>query len=132
MKKIIKIALWSIASIIILLGVLMAGFVYKVKNGFPVSYETEAPAIDFPLGKTSVLLFSKATGFRHSESIDAGKKVFAELAQKNNWFLYDTEEGGVFNTNQLPRFDVVIFNNSTGRVLNDEQQKVLEDYVVRG
>ena len=49
----------------------------------------------------------------HEESIETGKKVFADMAKKNNWFLYETEEGGVFNAQQLPQFDAVIFNNST-------------------
>ncbi|CAD5250296.1 MULTISPECIES: ThuA domain-containing protein [unclassified Imperialibacter] len=132
MKKILKIALWSVLGIVVVLIGLMAGFMYKVKNGFPVSYETEAPNLTIPAGQTSVLLFSKATGFRHGESIEAGKKVFAQLAIKNNWFLYDTEDGGVFNPDQLAQFDAVIFNNSTGRVLNDEQQQNLEDYVTNG
>jgi type 1 glutamine amidotransferase len=132
MKKFLKIALWSIGAIIVILVIFMAGFIYKVKNGFPVSYETEVPAINFPSDKTTVLLFSKSTGFRHGESIEAGKNAFAELAKKNNWFLYSTEEGGVFNAEQLAKFDVVIFNNSTGRVLNDEQQTTLETYVENG
>lgn len=132
MKKFVKIFLWSIAAIIVILGVLMVGFLYKVKNGFPVSYETEAPAIAFPADQIAVLLFSKATGFRHGESIEAGKNAFTDVAKKNNWFLYSTEEGGVFNPEQLAKFDAVIFNNSTGRVLNDEQQKALEEYVRQG
>lgn len=115
--------------VIVLFGV---GFMYKIKNGFPVSYETDVPAIDFPAGKRTVLLFSKATGFRHGESIEAGKNVFTQLAEKNNWFVYSTEEGGVFNPTQLEKFDVVVFNNSTGRVLNDAQQKNLEAYVEQG
>ncbi len=132
MKKFFKILLWSIVSIFALAAVLLAGFVYKVKNGFPVSFETEAPVIDFPVDQTRVMLFSKTTGFRHGESIEAGKKTFVELAKKNDWFLFDTEEGGVFNEVQLSQFDAVIFNNSTGRVLNDEQQIALEKYVENG
>lgn len=132
MKKIIKIILWSVLTIVILLGVLIAGFIYKVKNGFPVSYETNAPKINFPANQPTILLFSKATGFRHSGSIEASKPIIADLAKKNNWFLYETEEGGVFNTEQLAKFSTVIFNNSTGRVLNDEQQKALEQYVENG
>lgn len=132
MKKLLKFLLWSILAVSILIGVMIAVFIYKVKNGFPVSYETEAPAIDFPTGKKAVLLFSKSTGFRHGESIEAGKLSFAKLSEENDWFLYSTEEGGVFNTDQLSKFDAVIFNNSTGRVLNDEQQKALEDYVDQG
>src|SRR6187399_1305294 len=92
MKKFIKIFLWTIASLVVILGVLMAGFIYKVKNGFPVSYETEAPAITIPTNQKTVLLFSKATGFRHGESIEAGQATFAELAKKNGWYLLDTDQ----------------------------------------
>jgi uncharacterized protein len=132
MKKFIKIFLWTILSLIVLILVAGRVFLYKIKNGFPVFYETEMPLIDFPAARTGVLLFSKSTGYRHEESIEAGKKVFDELAKKNKWFLYSTEEGGVFNPQQLARFNVVVFNNSTGRVLNDEQQKALEEFVEQG
>ena len=114
--------LWTFITLFVLIVLAMAGFIYKVRNGFPVSYETEIPSIDFPEGKKSILLFSKATGFRHGESIEAGKKTFDDLAKKNDWVIYSTESGGVFNQPQLSKFDVVIFSNSTGRVLNDEQQ----------
>ncbi|HTE30877.1 MAG TPA: ThuA domain-containing protein [Chryseolinea sp.] len=132
MKKFLKILLWTIVPLIVLVAALLAVFAYKIENGFPVFYETDAPVIDFPADQKTVLLFSKATGFRHGESIEAGQKAFIEMAKKNNWFLYNTEEGGVFNPEQLAKFDVVIFNNSTGRVLNDEQQKALEEYVAQG
>ncbi len=132
MKKILKITLWSVLIIIMLLAGLMAVFLYKVKNGFPVSYETDAPKLAFPANQSAVLLFSKSTGFRHSASIDASKLVIADLAKKNNWFLVETEEGGIFNTEQLAKFSTVIFNNSTGEVINDEQKRVLEQYVENG
>ena len=132
MRKFLKVFLWSVGSIIVLLAILMSVFIYKIKYGFPVSYETDAPTIDFPSGQRAVLLFSKSTGFRHGESIETGKQVFDDLAKKNNWFLYSTEEGGVFNSEQLAKFDAIIFNNSTGRLLNDDQQKVLQQYVENG
>jgi len=132
MKKLIKITLWTLLSLVVLAGLGLAGFVYKVKNGFPVSYETEKPAIEFPAGKPAILVFSKTTGYRHEESIDTSKKVLSEMAKANNWFIHETEAGGVFNEEQLAKFNVVIFNNSTGRVLNDEQEKALEKYVENG
>jgi uncharacterized protein len=132
MNRILKYLFLSVISILLLLGILIAGFIYKIKYGFPVSFETEIPEIDFPANQKAVLLFSKTTGFRHGESITASKSTFQELAGKHNWFLYSTEEGGVFNAEQLSKFDVVVFNNSTGRVLNDEQQKNLEEYVDNG
>ena len=132
MRKFIKITLLTILSLVVILGILLAGFIYKVKNGFPVSYEIEKPKIDIPKDRITILLFSKTTGYRHGESIDTSKKVFTDIAKKNNWFLYETEEGGVFNAEQLAQFEVVIFNNSTGEVINDEQKKALENYVENG
>jgi len=132
MRKLLKIIGWSLLMIIVLFIAFGALFAYKVRHGFPVSYETEIPRINFPSNQTAVLLFSKSSGFRHSESIEAGKQTIAELAKKNNWFLYSTEEGGVFNNDQLAKFNTVIFNNSTGRLLNDTQKKALEDYVMLG
>lgn len=132
MKKILKIALWTFISLAILLVGAMSLFLYKVKYGFPVSYETDVPSIVFDKSKPAVLLFSKTTGFRHAGSIEASKKSFDILAKKNNWFVYQTEEGGVFNTEQLKQFSVVIFDNSTGEVINDEQKLALEKYVENG
>jgi len=132
MKRVVRIILWSLLGIVLILGGALGLFIYKVKNGFPISYETEKPAISFPPGQPAVLVFSKTTGFRHSESIDASKPVFAEMGQRNHWFVYETEEGGVFNTEQLRQFKAVVFNNSTGRVLNDEQQQALSQYVEEG
>ena len=132
MKKVFKIIGWSVLTIIILLGTALGLFIYKVKNGFPVSYETEKPTIDFPDNQKAVLVFSKTTGFRHSASIDASKPILKQLAQKNNWFIYETEEGGVFNPEQLAKFSTVIFDNSTGEVINDEQKRALEQYIENG
>jgi uncharacterized protein len=132
MKRALKIIGYTLLSLIVLAAVLMGGFIYKVKNGFPVSYETTKPAINFPENQAAVLVFSKTTGYRHSEAIDAAKPMFKALAQKNNWFLYETEEGGVFNPEQLAKFKAVVFNNSTGEVINDEQKRALESYVENG
>lgn len=132
MKKILKFTIISLSVFILLAGITLGIFIYKVKFGFPVSFETEIPEITFPEDKTAVLLFSKTTGFRHGESIEAGKNAFSKLAVDKDWFLYETEAGGIFNPEQLAKFDIVIFNNSTGRVLNDAQQLALEQYVEQG
>jgi type 1 glutamine amidotransferase len=132
MKKALKIFAWTVLVIILAFAGLIGTFIYKVKNGFPVSFETEKPALAIPANKSAILLFSKTTGFRHAESIQASIPALKNLEDKNNWFIYGTEDGGVFNAEQLKQFKVVVFNNSTGRVLNEDQQKALEDYVNQG
>jgi type 1 glutamine amidotransferase len=132
MKKIFKGILWTLGILIVVLFAAGSIFAYKVKNGFPVSYETEKPALDIPSGTHAILLFSKSTGFRHAGSIAAGKLAIKSIAEKNGWSLYETEAGGVFNPEQLAKFDVIVFNNSTGRVLNEDQQKALQERVEGG
>lgn len=133
MKKFFKILGWTLLTFVVLLFAAGSLFIYKVKNGFPVSYETEKPEILIPADKPAILLFSKTTGYRHEESIDASSLVLRELCHKNpSWFLYETEAGGIFNPEQLAQFEVVIFDNSTGRVLDDTQQTALEKYVENG
>ncbi len=132
MKKFFKIFGITVLVLFVLVGGALGLFVYKVKYGFPVSYETEPAEITIPSDRTNVILFSKATGFRHEESIEAGKQVFEEIAADKGWFLYNTEDAGVFNQEQLSQFDAVIFNNSTGRVLTDEQREILQNYVENG
>ena len=132
MNKIVRIILWSVLGLVVLLVGAGSLFFYKVNNGFPVSYETDKPTFTIPANQPAILVFSKTTGFRHGESIDASKPVFQTMARRNGWFVYETEEGGVFNPAQLKQFKAVIFNNSTGRVLNDEQQQALSQYVEAG
>lgn len=120
--------------ILILLIIAIIGiglFVYKAKNGFP-TYETERPQISIPSDRPAILLFSKTTAFRHGESISTVKLILDSIAQDHGWYLYSTEEGGVFNESQLSEFDVVIWNNSTGPVLTDEQQADFKNYLLKG
>jgi uncharacterized protein len=132
MKKFLKTLMWIIFIVVVVFVVAGRVFIYKIKNGFPVSYETEKPQLDIPSGTHAILLFSKSTGFRHAGSIAAGKLAIKAMAEKNGWSLYETESGGVFNPEQLTRFDVIVFNNSTGRVLNEAQQKALQDRIEGG
>ncbi len=132
MKKAVRITLWSLLGLVLLVVAAGSLFFYKVNNGFPVTYETDRPTIEFPFNQPAILIFSKTTGFRHGESIEASKPVFAEMARRNGWFIYETEAGGVFNPEQLGKFRAVVFNNSTGRVLNDAQQEALSRYVAAG
>jgi hypothetical protein len=132
MKKIGKIILFSLLGLLLLFGAAVGMFFYKISYGFPVSYETQKPAIAFPQNQAAILIFSKTTAFRHGESIEASLPVITEMAKRNGWFVYQTEEGGVFNREQLKLFKAIIFNNSTGRVLNEEQQQALASYVEEG
>jgi hypothetical protein len=131
MPRWVKIILWIFLSLVLLLGTALGFFMYKVKFGIP-SYETEAPTIDIPDDRPAILLYSKTTGFRHSEAIDASKPMFEKMAEDQQWFLYETEESGIINAEQLSQFEVIIWNNSTGKGLTDEQRSTVQNYIENG
>jgi uncharacterized protein len=107
-------------------------FMYKVKYGMPF-YETEKPALSLQKDDFNVLVFYKTNGFNHSDAIEeASLPALDQLASDNNWHLFKTNEGGVFNPDQLSLFDVVVWNNTSGRVLTDEQRTAFKDYVENG
>lgn len=131
MNKWIKIVLWTILGLLLLGGVALGAFVYKVKYGF-ATYETDPPAVTIPDDQPAILVYSKATGFRHAEAIEAAEELFRQIGEEENWFIYVTEESGIINEEQLSQFEAIIWNNSTGRTLTDEQRVVVERYVDNG
>lgn len=131
MKRVLKIGLIICLSILGLILISGGILFYKIKYGFPF-YDRTPPAISFSEQPVSILLFSKTNGFRHGDAIESSKKMFDELAEKNNWFLFETENGAVFNSDQLAKFDVVIWNNSTGQVLKEKQRKAFEEFIENG
>ncbi len=81
--------------------------------------------------KINVLVFSKTAGYRHN-SISSGLKMMSNLAQERNWILTATENADLFTPDFLKTFDVVVFLNPTGEVLNDQQQKNFEEFMAKG
>ena len=79
-----------------------------------------------------VLVFSKTAGYRHGSSIVAGKKVILELGQKNKFGVDTTENPNDFTTENLKQYAAVVFLNTTGNVLNEEQQKAFEQFIRNG
>jgi len=78
-----------------------------------------------------VLLFTKTDGFHH-ESIHEGVTAIRQLAARNNFTVNWQENASVFNDKDLANFSAVIFLNTTGNVLNDEQQVAFEKFIRSG
>ena len=85
----------------------------------------------FAQSKLNVLVFSKTAAFRH-ESIGAGKKALAKMAQEKGFGVSFTEDATLFNESNLKKYNSVVFLNTTGDVLNNEQQTAFERYIQAG
>ncbi len=79
----------------------------------------------------SILVFSKTKGFRHN-SINDGKTAIAKLGKAHRFLVDTTENAALFTENNLKKYAAVIFLNTTGDVLDDQQQKAFEQYIQAG
>lgn len=78
-----------------------------------------------------ILVFSKTAGFRHS-SIPDGKRAILEIARQNGFIADTTENAVYFTDDSLKKYAAVVFLNTTGDILNDEQQAAFERYIHAG
>ena len=78
-----------------------------------------------------VLLFTKTDGFHH-ESIQEGVTAIRQLAIRNNFLVDWHENASVFNDKGLENYSAVIFLNTTGNILNEEQQAAFEKFIKAG
>ncbi|MEO9893673.1 ThuA domain-containing protein [Aurantibacter sp.] len=79
----------------------------------------------------SVLVFYKTASFKHT-SIAKGIETLEALALANSFLLESTDDSALFTTENLQNYDLVIFLNTTGDILNDTQQEVFENYIQSG
>lgn len=75
-------------------------------------------------------MFSKTAGFRH-QSIPKGIETFKKLALQYKWDIVYSEDSSLFNTSIL-QYDVLVFLNTTGDILNEDRQNVLKEYMAKG
>ena len=95
-------------------------------------YETEPPDLPPASAETEVLLFTKTNGFRHHEAIAKGVPFFEDLARRRGWGLFHTENGAVHSDALLERFDVVVWFQTSGDTLNEQQKAALRRYIEQG
>jgi type 1 glutamine amidotransferase len=79
----------------------------------------------------NVLLFSRTAGFRH-ESIPTAIAQLKALQATGGYVAEATEDPTQFSTDNLARFQVVVFLLTTGDVLDDDQQAAFEAWIGAG
>ena len=77
------------------------------------------------------LLIPTTNGWRH-ESVHAGVLAIQQLAVKNFFDVVYFDNPGSFNDKNLAQFQVIIFLNTTGNILDSAQQRVMERFIRSG
>ena len=79
----------------------------------------------------TVLVFSRTTGFRH-DSIPQGIAAIEALGAENGFAADSTEDAARFSDMALARYQVVIFLNTTGDILDAREKAAFERYIRSG
>lgn len=131
MNKVLRFVLFSLIGIVLLASIGMGAFIYKIRYGFPRN-DQNPPSLPVATSEFSVLVFSKTTGYRHGDAIESAVSSFSTIAADRGWEIYATENAAVFTPELLDRFEVVIWNNVSGTVLNDAQRVAFRKYIENG
>lgn len=87
--------------------------------------------VGFGQASKSVLIFSKTAGFRH-QSIPKGVATVSKLLNENNINFVHSEDAIYFSADSLKKFDAVIFLNTTGDILNNQQKAAFKKFIQSG
>ena len=82
-------------------------------------------------GDYSVLIFSKTDGWRH-DSIESGITALTNLGIQNGFKVTATEDADYFTDENLTRYDVVLFLNTTETVFEDVHRDNFQQYIQNG
>ncbi|MEP7703931.1 ThuA domain-containing protein [Paraglaciecola sp. 25GB23A] len=78
-----------------------------------------------------VLIFSKTAGWHHT-SINEGVTALKAMAENHHFTVDWQEDANLVNSENLAKFDVVLFLQTTGDILNEQQQQALEGFIQSG
>ncbi|MEO5907178.1 MAG: ThuA domain-containing protein [Saprospiraceae bacterium] len=81
--------------------------------------------------KLNVLLFSKSRAYRHA-SIEPGGEAMKTFFETRGVTVTQSEDSSLFTDNNLSPFDVIVFFNTTGNILDSSQQDQLVKHVRSG
>jgi len=131
-KKIAKVMLLLVFVMTALLSV-MLGYSGVWRVFFPSTHhDTLSPPLPTNMTSPAILVFSKTNSFRHASGIDGGNKTLTKISARNNWEIFTTENGAIFNEVDLQRFAAVVFLNTTGDTLNQPQQRAFQHWLETG
>lgn len=96
------------------------------------TFDKEPPVLPAGLKPGGVLIFSKTNGFRDDASIQASNAALAAIAHERSWPFFITENGAVMNKEQLDKFKVVVWNNTSGDTLTEDQRAAFRSWIENG
>ena len=84
-----------------------------------------------PDNDNRVLVFTKTAGYVHT-SIPAAYSDIKSICRQNGILTDSTSDAAAFNDDNLSRYDAVVFLNTSGDVLDENQQESFKKFIQSG
>ncbi len=78
-----------------------------------------------------VLIFHETEGYRH-KSIETGIQAIQRLGNENDFITEVSRDSRFFTENDLSKIDLVIFLNTTGDIMDTDEQVAFQNYMDNG
>jgi type 1 glutamine amidotransferase len=131
LKKIL-LGLLGLLVIIIIAALVIVTFVrFELGLIGTPAHDTQAPEFG-DIQRPAILVLDKTNGFVHTEALPVARAMLDELAQANGWTIYQTDNAASHNATDLAKFDVVIWNNTSGDLLTDQQREDFKAWMLAG
>lgn len=125
-----KIAIWTVSILVLFVGV---SYAYLYHEGHVPRYTYESVPPELPAFKRpTILVFNKTNGFIHRDAIPASDKMLTELADSLGWDVFITNNGAIHNSEDLKKFEMVVWNNTSGDILTEEQRADFKTWLEQG
>lgn len=82
-------------------------------------------------GAPRVLVFTKTSGYHH-QSISNGVKAIQKIGKDYHFIVDTASDASTFTEVNLKQYSAVVFLNTTGNVLDNDQQAYFERYIQAG
>ena len=79
----------------------------------------------------NILLFSKTDGWHH-KSINQAVTALEKMAENHHFSVDWQEDSALINSENLAKYDAIVFLLTTGDILNDKQQTALQTFIRSG
>ncbi|MBP6723646.1 MAG: ThuA domain-containing protein [Halioglobus sp.] len=126
---------WILLGVLVLIVLVLAVMGYREARslGFLRAPVFETVPEELPLmERPAVLVFSKTNSFIHKDAIPAARQMLQGMARARGWSIHISDNGALYNPEDLARFDVIVWNNVTGDVLLPEQRQAMRKWLEEG
>ena len=80
----------------------------------------------------TIFVLTKTEGFVHKEAIIAGKKCLQKMGLDHQFNILHSQKSEYIETLDWTKIDAIVFLCTTLDILNEPQQKIIENYIQNG